>query len=106
MFWIFDVRYIVEIDLESSILCASPLIDLRIITYTNEPIRIIGMEIGRVAWDFEFSEDFRRFWICERDHKKWIDLLERDEIETIPDKSRRLEVFSWSDICDLTDNSS
>ena len=45
------------------------------------------MEVGRVSWDFEFTEDLRRSWNREIDDEKWIYLLERDEIESIPDKS-------------------
>jgi hypothetical protein len=56
------------------------------------------MEIGRVAWDLEFSEYSWFARVSERYHEEWIDLLERDEIETIPDKTRGLEVFSWSNI--------
>ena len=98
MFWVFDVTHIVEVDLDAAVLCATPLVYLSIISDTDETIRIIRVEIGRVAWDLQFSEDSRIARIRESYDKKWIDLLECDEIETISYKTRGLEILSWSDI--------
>jgi hypothetical protein len=77
-------------------------IDEGIISDTDETILIIRMEIGRVAWDLQFSEDSWFARVSERYGEEWIDLLECDEIETISDKTRRLEVLSWGDILKST----
>jgi hypothetical protein len=57
LFWVFDVTHIIEVDLDTTILCTAPLVYLSIISDTDEAILIIQMEIGRVAWDLQFSED-------------------------------------------------
>ena len=57
MFRTAHITHIIEIDLDATILSTAPLIRLGIISDTDETIRVIGMEIGRVAWDLEFSED-------------------------------------------------
>jgi hypothetical protein len=62
------------------------------------------MEIGRVAWDFEFSEYSWFARVSEGYDEEWIDLLEGDEIETISDKTRRLEIFSWCDSIESTED--
>jgi hypothetical protein len=85
--WLRYITHIVEIDLESSILSASPGIYLGIVSDTNESIIVIGMEIGRVSWDLEFSENSRRPRHREIDDKKWINLLKCHEIESIPDET-------------------
>ncbi len=88
MFRVFDIRDIVEVDLESSILYTTMTICDGIISDTDETIGIIGMEIGRISRYLEFSEDFRIFGISSRDNKEWVNLLECDEIETITDEPR------------------
>jgi hypothetical protein len=57
LFRIFDITHIVEVDLDTAVLCPAPLVYLGIISDANQTIRIIRMEIGRVAWDLQFSED-------------------------------------------------
>jgi hypothetical protein len=57
LFWVFDITYIIEVDLDTTILCTTPLVYLGIISDTDQTIRVIRMEIGRVAWDLQFSED-------------------------------------------------
>ncbi len=94
LFWRFDIRDIIEVDFESSILCATICILIGVIPDTNKAILIIRMEIEWVSWDFELSENTWWRWSCEVNDKEWVNLLKRHEIKTVSDKSWRLEVFS------------
>lgn len=87
MFWIFYITHIIEIDLESSILNTSPSIRLGIISETDETIIIIWMEVGRVPWNFELSEDFWARTARKIDNKKWINLLKCYEVKSLSDKT-------------------
>ncbi len=78
LFGILDIFDIVQIDLESAILYSSVFIREGIIADTDESIRIIWMQIGRVSWHLEFSENLRGGRIREIDDKEWINLLEGD----------------------------
>ena len=69
MFRTAHITHIIEIDLDATILSTAPLIRLGIISDTDETIRVIGMEIGRVAWQLELSEDFRRLTIRKSYYK-------------------------------------
>ena len=104
LFWIFYIRYIIEIDLKSTILYTSPRIRLRIISKSDEAILIVGMEIRRVPGNLQLTEDLRGCRRWKIDDEKWINLFECNQIKSIPDKSCRLEILSWSDICDLSDD--
>ena len=76
MFRIFDITYIIEVDLYATVLRTTPLVYLGIVSDTDKTIRIIRMEVGRVAWDLEFSEDSWFARVSERYDEEWIDLLE------------------------------
>jgi hypothetical protein len=88
--------------LDTAVLCSAPLIDRSIISDTDETIRIIRMEIGRVAWDLELPEYSWFARVSERYDEEWIDLFECDEIETISDEPRGLEGFIWSNILNFS----
>lgn len=98
------IAHIIEVDLDAAVLCTTPLVYLGIISDTDETIRVIRMEIGRVAWDLQFSEDSWFARVSERYDEEWVDLLESHEIETIPDEPARLEVLSWGDIFEFSDD--
>ena len=96
MLWTLHISNIVEVDLESSILGSSIFIREGIIAKPDESILVIRMEVGRVSWHLEFSEDLRCCRNREIDDEEWIYLLEGDEVQSIPDKACGLEVFPRS----------
>lgn len=104
LFRIRDISDIVEIYFDSGILGSSPLICLGVVSDTDEMGRVIRVEIGRISWNLQLSENLRSGRITEIYGEERINLFESHEIESVSDESGALEILVFSDILEFSEN--
>lgn len=97
--WVGDIGDIEEGDLDAFDAAGG----IGIAADADEEVVVDGVEVGGVAWDFEFAGDDGGERVGEVEGEEGVDLAEGDEVAAVADEASGVDLFGEPEACDAAD---